>query len=287
MSTTPEQFNAYLGESEQARLAVLELLMDTIPTGVWYRNTDGDVIYVNERFASITGLTFEDVRGKGYLGIVHPDDLDILVSAIEDAVATHSGYDVSFRARNSVDSEYRWLSCRAHWTPKHNGFPEGLIGIVFDTGERYRTSTEASMLWKCVEQVNHPIVVTRADKEDNPIVYINHAFTERTGYVLEDVDGRNPRFLHKGDDDQPILSVISDTIKSGKPISNVIVRNYTKSGAMYFAELHLSPVYVGKELVYWIGFQLPVTERVRLHEVEELRAVVDRLLNFKAHCAGC
>ncbi|MCK6551465.1 PAS domain S-box protein [Myxococcota bacterium] len=56
-------------------------------------------------------------------------------------------------------------------------------------------------LWRAVEHAPASVVITDAD---GAIVYVNPKFTEVSGYTLDEVRGRNPRFLksgHTSDDD--------------------------------------------------------------------------------------
>ena len=276
--TTPAEFAQYFGESQKSRLGVLEMLMSTVPVGVWYTNEGGAVIYVNDTWSKVTGVSAEAVLDRGYRNVLHPDDVRYIDKAMELAIATKSDYEVTFRLR-SGDRGYRWYYSKAVWSDKHNGFPAGLVGITLDVTEKHQLGAEGTMLWHCMSQVTNPLIITNPISVDNPIIYVNPAFCALTGYASEDALGRNPRFLHNGDGDQPVLKVIRDAIAAGKALANIVVRNYTKSGQLYFAELHLSPVYVGGVLTYWVGIQSVVTEKVRAREIDELRTVVNQLLS--------
>jgi PAS domain S-box-containing protein len=274
--TTAKDFAAYFGESQTTRLAVYDMLMGAVPVGVWYTNEAGSVIYVNAGWTRVTGTAAEAVMDRGYRTCVHPDDLPYVERAMHQALQDHTTFEITFRMR-FVDG-YKWLYSKAVWSDKHNGFPSGLIGITLDVTREHNMTAEGQMLWHCVEQVSNPIIVTDPTLKDNPIIYVNTAFTQLTDYTLDEVRGRNPRFLHNGDSEQPVLQLIQDSVAKGQSIANVVVRNYTKAGKLYFADLHLSPVHVSGNLAYWIGVQVIVTEQLKAQEIEELRKVVNQLL---------
>ena len=53
-------------------------------------------------------------------------------------------------------------------------------------------------------------------QQDNPIVYANEGFEKLTGYSLEDVLGRNCRFLQGADTDPKAIKEISQAIHAGE-----------------------------------------------------------------------
>ena len=54
------------------------------------------------------------------------------------------------------------------------------------------------------------ILVTDPTEQDNPIVFVNSAFTELTGYSSAEAIGRNCRFLQGPDTDRKVVSDIRD-----------------------------------------------------------------------------
>ena len=58
---------------------------------------------------------------------------------------------------------------------------------------------------RAVTASTNSIVITDPNLPDNPIVYVNPAFEKTTGYSMEEVLGRNCRFLQGDDRDQSAL----------------------------------------------------------------------------------
>lgn len=75
-----------------------------------------------------------------------------------------------------------------------------------------------------------------------PLIYINPAFEATTGYALEEVYGRNCRFLQGDDRDQESVYALRRALREGKSCT-VILRNYRKDGTMFYNELNLSPIH--------------------------------------------
>ena len=88
-------------------------------------------------------------------------------------------------------------------------------------------------------------IVTDPEKEDNPIIYANHTFTEMTGYGKEEILGRNCRFLQGPDTSAMGVDQIRQAIKNQEK-TTVILRNYRKDGTSFWNRLAITPV-LGKE----------------------------------------
>lgn len=59
------------------------------------------------------------------------------------------------------------------------------------------------------------IMVTQA-KSDTPIVYVNEAFTELTGYTATEVLGKSPRLLQGPKTDQKVLDRLREDLAAGR-----------------------------------------------------------------------
>ncbi|MDP0500066.1 MAG: ATP-binding protein [Verrucomicrobiota bacterium JB022] len=144
-----------------------------------------------------------------------------------------------------------------------------------------------------IESVNHGTGVSIADarQPDMPLVFISHGFTMLTGYQPQEVIGRNCRFLQRDDHDQPDLPQLRAAIRQGRHC-NVLLRNYRKTGEMFYNELYLSPVHNSAgELTHFVGIQHNVTERIRAEEEtrkalareRELNEIKSRFLRMVSH----
>lgn len=152
---------------------------------------------------------------------------------------------------------------------------------------RYENAMEELALNRQIfHSVTNGISVANATLPDMPLTYVNPAFEVMTGYSLEDVLGKNCRFLQGKDHDQPGLVLIREAIREGREIVAVL-RNYRKSGTPFWNELTLSPIR-GRDgaVMQFVGVQADVTARIdlehALRESEKL-AVAGRLAASIAH----
>jgi PAS domain S-box-containing protein len=113
------------------------------------------------------------------------------------------------------------------------------------------------------------ITIADARLPDMPLIYTNPAFTRITGYSAAEVLGRNCRFLHRDETNQPGLDEVRRAIREQRE-GVAILRNYRRDGSLLWNELYLSPVHDDNgNLTHFIGIQNDVTARVQLDEARE------------------
>lgn len=97
------------------------------------------------------------------------------------------------------------------------------------------------LILRAVECSPLGVLIADATHPDHPIVYANPAFSRITGYAIEDVIGKNCRFLQSDDRDQPALATVRDALARREEVS-VVLRNYRKDGVLFWNQLSISPV---------------------------------------------
>lgn len=125
------------------------------------------------------------------------------------------------------------------------------------------------------------MIITDPNRPDNPIVFANKAFQQLTGYELDEVMGRNCRFLQGPDTDRGDIAKLSDAIAHGRDISMDLL-NYRKDGSRFWNALYLSPVRddAGR-IKFFFASQMDVTWRIKdqsriAQEKERIEAEVGR-----------
>ncbi len=105
------------------------------------------------------------------------------------------------------------------------------------------------------------MIITDPRQPDNPIVFANRAFQRLTGYPLEEINGRNCRFLQGSDTDPSSVKRIRDAVADRRDI-NIDILNYRKDGTAFWNALYMSPVInEAGELLFFFASQLDVTDR--------------------------
>lgn len=138
---------------------------------------------------------------------------------------------------------------------------------VRQTLQAQQSSRLARLLMRGIAATTSGLSITDAHQPDNPVVYVNPAFEQITGYTASEVIGRNCRFLQGAGTDPKSIKVLREAIQYQEAV-RVELLNYRKNGTPFWNELSISPVYdeIGR-LTHYVGVQTDITERRRVQDV--------------------
>ena len=135
------------------------------------------------------------------------------------------------------------------------------------------------VLSKILDSCVNGVSLADPDQEDMPLVYVNKAFETITGYTLAETVGKNCRFLQGNEHDQAEIKQLREAIKNKKPVE-VTLRNYRKSGELFYNHLLMSPLFDSNgNLLYFLGVQYDVTPQIRAEE--EIKKLREQLASIK------
>ena len=104
-------------------------------------------------------------------------------------------------------------------------------------------------------------VIVDAMAPDYPITYASPRFEKLTGYALDEVLGRNCRFLQADDRDQKGVKELSKALREQRE-ARVLLRNYRKDGTPFWNDLTITPLRnAGGRVVQYAGVLHDVTDR--------------------------
>ena len=115
----------------------LRLVIDTIPAYAWSARPDGSVDFINQRFLEFTGRSMQDILGRGWESLLHPEDLASYVGQWQAAVATGEPMESEARVRRA-DGDFRWLLIRNVPLRDELGGIVKWYGTSVDIEERHR-----------------------------------------------------------------------------------------------------------------------------------------------------
>ncbi|WP_370569637.1 PAS domain S-box protein [Flaviramulus sp. BrNp1-15] len=155
-----------------------------------------------------------------------------------------------------------------------------VMALIKDISERKEIERNLMLRTKALQSANNGIVITDAQKHDNPIIYFNSAFQNLTGYSDAEILNNNCRFLQGTDRDQKPLAKLREAIKKGESCQATL-RNYKKDGTMFWNDLYIFPIANTRGVVTnFIGIQNDVTLRKKTEEERHhLASIFDESLN--------
>jgi PAS domain S-box-containing protein len=99
----------------------------------------------------------------------------------------------------------------------------------------------AGPMFSALEQAGVAIACSDPRRPDNPLVFINAAFTRLTGYEPADAIGGNTRFLQGPDTDSATIRRIGDAVHAEQGIASELI-NYRKDGTKFWNAMSIVPV---------------------------------------------
>ena len=105
-------------------------------------------------------------------------------------------------------------------------------------------------------------VVSNPRLPDNPLVAVNDAFVDLTGYERAEIIGRNCRFLAGPDTESGLSETIREGVRERRPVL-VEILNYKKDGTPFRNAVLVAPFFKSSsegELLYFLGSQVELPE---------------------------
>ena len=115
-----------------------------------------------------------------------------------------------------------------------------------------------------------PIGTTIADvsRDDNPLVYVNDAFVDLTGYTEAEALGRNCRFLQGESTREEPVAELREAI-AREQSTTVELRNYHKDGSMFWNRVTISPIKDDAgSVTHFLGYQEDISD-AKTHAAEK------------------
>jgi len=107
---------------------------------------------------------------------------------------------------------------------------------------------------------------------DNPIVYVSQGFLDLTGYSLDQVLGRNCRFLQGPGTDQSAVDIIRKGLREGVDTS-VCLLNYKLDGTPFWNQFFVAALRdADNNVVNFVGVQCEVSKAVVEKQIAEQKA---------------
>ncbi len=125
------------------------------------------------------------------------------------------------------------------------------------------TKADRDVLYSAVEKTRMPMILSDPNQPDNPIIFVNRAFQELSGYDEDELLGRNCRFLQGPDTDPGHVRKVRQALDTRQEIALDIL-NYHRDGTPFLNNLFISPIFdQDGGLLYYFASQFDVTEMRR------------------------
>ena len=127
-------------------------LVEASPTAqaVGTSNPDGLVEEDSPSWRALTGQTFEEMRGRGWLDAVHPEFREATRRELDAAIAARRVYEMEFRLR-LADGSYRWFATKGVPVYDEDGSLREWVATTSDVDQRRSTEEHLRFLARANE----------------------------------------------------------------------------------------------------------------------------------------
>ncbi|MEZ2232889.1 PAS domain S-box protein [Microcoleus sp.] len=129
-----------------------QILTEVSPVGIFYTDTLGNCLYVNERWCQIAGITCEEAFGTGWVQSIHPDDRQRVFAEWYRAAQEKLPFKFEYRFQNLDNHSVRWVFGQAVGQIDENGEVKGYVGTITDITERKHVEEENRLLNESLER---------------------------------------------------------------------------------------------------------------------------------------
>jgi diguanylate cyclase (GGDEF)-like protein/PAS domain S-box-containing protein len=260
----------------------MQSIVNVLPGTFYVLRADGTFAFWNKAVEAVTGWSTEEMRSAHAIDMFDLTEKNKIFEQIRQ-VFEHD--EQVFVEANLLDKDgkgtpYLLTGARIESRGKHY-----LCGMGLDISLRHQQEEQLRLRERALHAASNGIVITRCSGRDNPIEYVNPAFERITGYRLEEVVGRDSRFMAAPGMDAEARVLLRRAIDDRREV-NVTFRNQRKDGMLFWNDLTITPVADEKgRIMHFIGVINDVTalkQRTALleHEVnhDALTGLANRTL---------
>ncbi|WP_247010154.1 PAS domain S-box protein [Halorientalis litorea] len=260
-------------QRQNAELRLFQQAVESTGHAIYITDTDGIIKYVNDAFEEMTGYTRAEAVGAD-VSLVHPGiESEEYFQELHETIRNGEVWEGDIVDERKDGESYTAAQTVA--PVSEGGDVSAVVAVQKDITERREREETLKRRTHAIEETPVGITITDPSRDHNPMIYVNDAFSEMTGYSRSYAVGRNCRFLQGEDTDPERVGRIRAAIDAEEPIS-IELRNYRKNGTEFWNHLEIAPVRDATgTVINWVGFQQEVTERKeRLRQL----GVLDRTL---------
>jgi diguanylate cyclase (GGDEF)-like protein/PAS domain S-box-containing protein len=229
-------------EALRAAKQMLDTVINTVPHRVFWKDIESRYAGCNRAFATdvglsdpahVVGLTDEAMPWRNSAAEVRWRDL---------AVFQTGAAMLDFDSEQQIEPQrVRWLKNNTLPLYDAQGTVTGVLGTYEDITESKDAELALRLRSRALDAIVNAVLITRSDAGSQLIQYANPAFERITGYQIEEVQGRDCKFLQGADTDHLCIEDIRLALKEQREVTTLL-KNYRKDGTSFWNQLYIAPV---------------------------------------------
>ena len=249
---------------------LLRLMADNMPDMMWAKNLNREYVFANKALCDklLNAENTDEPLGKTDMYFAsrerasHSENPEWHtfgeICADSDAITLAEMKPMQFDEFGNIKGKFMFLD--VHKAPLRDDKDQiiGVVGSARDVTTAREAEKQLRKLSQAVEQSPAGVVIAGLD---GTIEYVNPKFSEITGYLPDEVLGKNTRLLKSGKNPPQTYVDLWRTIASGNEWKGEL-QNITKQGELYWEFVAISPIKneLG-EILHYLAVKEDITDR--------------------------
>jgi len=162
-------------------------MADNIAQLAWMADETGSIFWYNKRWLEYTGKPFEELKGRGWKKIHHPEYGEKVIVKFERAMKEGQPWEDTFPLLGA-DGNYRWFLSQAFPIKDGNDHVLQWFGTNTDVTKQMETQLalkESEQLFRTMAEATGVLITITNDRANG--IFFNKAWTEFSGLPIEEL----------------------------------------------------------------------------------------------------
>jgi diguanylate cyclase (GGDEF)-like protein/PAS domain S-box-containing protein len=245
--------------------AIYKSIVETGGAGILIGEPSGHISFINNTFCKILGYSQEEVVGKPFTALIHPDDSVMVMEKFAEGLShPDRDYHIEFRAiRKDGSTVWIYPSVSPIF---HKGILTSGMAICFDITERKKLE---DIVKKSEERYRTILEEIRDNYFETDLAgnftFVNDSMSRTLGYSKEQLMGMNYRNFAAKEDAEVIRRDFNRVYRSGETMKGLAYKFIDRYGNVGYNELSISAIKDDSgKVIAFRGISRDVTERKRM-----------------------
>jgi PAS domain S-box-containing protein len=257
---------------------IMRTMIDALPMNIYVKDKDHKFILVNETLAKFHNFASPDeLIGKTDFDLFSLEDAERYKAIERELMELNEDYVDKVDLIEDENGNKDWWNNTKIPLRNQEGLSTGFVGIHKNITEIMKTEEEVQKLALIAKETDNAVIIAGLDRN---IEWVNIAFTQLTGYEINEVLGKNPINLLGGEEtDSETINRIINATNNGINIREELI-NYSKDKRKYWVEISIQPILDNSgEIVKYFSILYDITERKKAEEEISKLALIAKETN--------
>ncbi|WP_433971906.1 PAS domain-containing protein [Tunturiibacter lichenicola] len=244
----------------------LSLFTENLPAVLFKAAPDGSIVYINQKGIEYGGRTLEDLQQKGWIDLIHPDDIEETTKHWNRMLTEGLGYDTVHRFMGA-DGQYRWFHTSVAACLDDTGKTIAFHGIMLDTSAQkaaeYAVQQSEHQMQRMMDTVPSSLYSTAPDGK---YTFVNKKARDYLGMTLDQIKGWGWVEATHSEEQEYVVKEFKKALGTGSSYSNE--HRIRRADGIYHWHLSRAEPLRDEDgqIVQWFGVAIDIDERKRAED---------------------